>query len=166
LGLSGADTIAGAGSADLLDGGAGNDRLSGRGGNDVLMGQAGHDALSGGAGSDRLIGGSGDDVLTGGTGADVFSFRSAFGFDQVTDFQDGLDRIDLTFLREMNGGALVTMADLLVKNAKSGATIQLDLDGDRKADLLDLDGDGQVDSVTILLSGISARPVDAGDFLF
>jgi hypothetical protein len=81
------------------------------------------------------------------------------------DFQNGLDRLDLTFLREINGGA-ASLADLLVSSGKAGATIRLDLDGDRKADQLDLDGDGRADAVSILLSGVSARQVDAGDFLF
>ena len=165
LGLSGKDTLTGASRADLLDGGLGDDTLAGLGGNDVLMGQHGRDSLDGGAGDDRLIGGGGQDSLTGGAGADQFVFRDAWGADQVMDFQNGLDRLDLTFLREINGGA-ASLADLLVSSGKAGATIRLDLDGDRKADQLDLDGDGRADAVSILLSGVSARQVDAGDFLF
>jgi hypothetical protein len=48
----------------------------------------------------------------------VFVFRSAFGSDQVTDYQDGLDRLDLVFLRGLNGDEPATMADLLIRNEK------------------------------------------------
>lgn len=166
LGLSGADRISGASRGDLLDGGAGDDLLRGLGGDDRLMGQAGRDTLEGGDGADRLIGGAGDDALAGGAGADVFVFADAFGADRVTDWRDRADRLDLTDLREENGGLALTMADLLVSYAKAGATIRLDLDGDRRADLIDLDGDGRGDAVSVLLAGAAKGSVDAADFLF
>jgi Ca2+-binding RTX toxin-like protein len=69
---------------------------------DTLTGNAGANALGGGAGNDRLTGGLGHDTLTGGAGNDVFDFNalneSAVGAgnrDVITDFQSGLDDIDL-----------------------------------------------------------------------
>jgi Ca2+-binding RTX toxin-like protein len=69
---------------------------------DILTGNAGANALSGGAGNDRLTGDLGRDTLTGGAGNDVFDFNSvgesgvgAGVRDVITDFQRGLDVIDL-----------------------------------------------------------------------
>jgi Ca2+-binding RTX toxin-like protein len=69
---------------------------------DMLTGDAGANALSGGAGNDRLTGDLGRDTLTGGVGNDVFDFNaladSGVGAgvrDVITDFQRGLDAIDL-----------------------------------------------------------------------
>jgi Ca2+-binding RTX toxin-like protein len=66
------------------------DRVIGAGGNDVINGGDGNDALVGMGGSDRLTGGRGNDTLTGGEGADVFVFQSAFGVDQIADFDAGV----------------------------------------------------------------------------
>ncbi|MEF9605158.1 calcium-binding protein, partial [Paracoccus sp. PXZ] len=38
--------------------------------------------------------GRGNDILTGGAGADVFEFERGDGRDIVTDFQNGVDRLD------------------------------------------------------------------------
>ncbi|MCO6417185.1 hypothetical protein JYK14_13575 [Siccirubricoccus sp. KC 17139] len=64
-------------------------------GNDYLAGGGGGDTLSGGEGDDTLEGGTGDDALTGGAGADHFLFSANEGTDYVTDFQSGIDRIEL-----------------------------------------------------------------------
>ncbi len=74
-------------------------RLDGpTGGNldDRVLGGAGADTLSGGAGSDWLHDGGGLDVLTGGAGADVFVLAKDSQADRITDFQIGVDRIDLS----------------------------------------------------------------------
>ena len=70
---------------------------------DVLTGDAGANALIGGGGSDVLTGGLGRDTLTGGADRDVFDFNAlnetpvgAGARDVITDFQSGLDDIDLT----------------------------------------------------------------------
>jgi Ca2+-binding RTX toxin-like protein len=69
---------------------------------DTLTGNVVANALSGGGGNDRLMGGLGGDTLTGGAGADVFDYDaladSPVGVgsrDVITDFQRGLDDIDL-----------------------------------------------------------------------
>ncbi len=87
------DVGAGAGGADMLTGGAGND---------LIRGGEGDDVLSGSADDDVLIGGAGGDTMSGGTGADTFHYTAATdgaaaggntGFDRVTDFVGGTDRI-------------------------------------------------------------------------
>ncbi|HEX9858990.1 MAG TPA: calcium-binding protein, partial [Paracoccaceae bacterium] len=69
--------------------------IIGNGGNNQLQGGAGNDVLRGAAGMDLLFGGKGNDMLTGGGGADRFVFNTGDGHDTITDFQNGIDRIDL-----------------------------------------------------------------------
>jgi Ca2+-binding RTX toxin-like protein len=59
-----------------------------------LAGNSGNNTLKGMAGNDMLSGGKGADVLTGGTGSDTFIFKSGFGKDVVTDFENGKDHFD------------------------------------------------------------------------
>ena len=47
---------------------------------------------------DWLSGGTGTDTLTGGAGADTFAYFAGHGSDTITDFTDGEDVIDLSFL--------------------------------------------------------------------
>ena len=63
---------------------------------DRILGSAAADTLQGGAGADWLHDGAGQDVLTGGAGADVFVFARDGALDRITDFEDGVDRIDLS----------------------------------------------------------------------
>ncbi|MGJ8616369.1 MAG: M10 family metallopeptidase C-terminal domain-containing protein [Sulfitobacter sp.] len=72
--------------------------LSGTDNSDTIWGDDGDDQLLGGAGDDILRDGAGSDVLSGGAGADTFVFVSDGVRDTITDFQVGLDQIDLTRL--------------------------------------------------------------------
>ena len=101
--------------------------------------------LDGGSEDDFLHGGEGDDRLTGGAGADVFAFGAACGFDKLTDFTQGEDRIDLSSLEGMAG-----FDDLNV--ATYGATTVIDLTSY---------GCG-----TIRLDNTVADDLDAADFVF
>lgn len=98
-GNSVANTLTGGAGSDLLAGLGGDDRLFGGSGADSLHGNEGADSLFGGSGNDRLAGDLGDDVLAGGPGADVFVMRQGGGFDRVSDYADGQDRIDVSLLR-------------------------------------------------------------------
>lgn len=85
-----------------LTGNSVGNRITGNAADNLLDGKSGDDILDGGAGNDILIGGLGSDTLTGGDGADTFRFDSLkeVGIgnlrDIITDFQSGVDRIDLS----------------------------------------------------------------------
>ncbi len=62
---------------------------------DMLSGGVLNTDLSGGAGDDILIAGAGATTMTGGAGADIFVMQSGSGPTTITDFQAGVDRLDL-----------------------------------------------------------------------
>jgi Ca2+-binding RTX toxin-like protein len=95
---------------DSLGGTDAGETLSGGGGDDLIAGLGGDDTLSGGGGDDRLIDGARQDSLSGGDGADVFVFVADGETDRVTDFEDGLDRIDLSGLPMLYGIGQLTLA--------------------------------------------------------
>jgi hypothetical protein len=100
LGGRGNDTLNGNQGDDVLKGGRGRDFLNGAGGNDLIRGGMRDDRLLGGTGNDTLVGCRRNDVLTGGQGRDRFVYRSvADGRDRITDFELGIDVIDLSSLR-------------------------------------------------------------------
>ncbi|SFH68858.1 matrixin family metalloprotease [Albimonas pacifica] len=137
----GADLLGGGLGRDRLAGGAGADRLAGGRGDDALDGEAGRDRLAGGGGDDRLRGGDGRDRLLGGGGADLFVLDEAEGRrDAVADFTPGEDRIEV--LSGADG-----FAGLRLRERPDGALIR--------------DGDAR-----LLLEGVEASALDAGDFLF
>lgn len=89
--------------------GAGTDRLSnfenltGSAFNDRLTGSTGNNIIDDGLGNDLITGGRGIDILIGGGGSDTFDFNainemgnSASTRDLILDFEQGLDRIDLS----------------------------------------------------------------------
>ena len=110
FGEAGNDSIVGGDGVDYLNGGVGNDTITGDAGNDqlnggddqdMLLGGAGIDKLYGDNGNDTLTGGAGLDSLTGGAGADTFVFTALTDSttaapDQILDFAQGQDHIDLT----------------------------------------------------------------------
>lgn len=107
-----ANVIIGNSGSNTLAGRAGNDKLFGGDGSDILKGDAGRDRLDGGALDDRLIGSLGRDVQTGGLGSDTFVFTRMLdskagiaGRDVITDFQRGIDKIDLSAIDAVRGGA-------------------------------------------------------------
>lgn len=107
---------------DTVYGGDDADHLRGEAGNDVLFGGAGTDVVSGYDGKDRVDGGSGDDEVAGGAGADTFVFRRGDGSDEIIDFTEGVDRIeirsgadefaDLVFSL---GGRVISFADVQIE---------------------------------------------------
>ena len=97
LGSAYGDRLSGDNGANTLSGGAGNDTLLGMGGSDTLLGGAGNDVISGHGGNDVINGGAGDDRLSGGLGGwDRFAFEANWGKDTIVDYEDGVDKIDMT----------------------------------------------------------------------
>ncbi len=94
----------------------------------------GASTLTGGAGADTLKGHYNADVLTGGGGADVFLFDvTPWRAGHVTDFTVGVDRLDLTGLRELTGyTGSDPIADGYLSFRDNGAgdtQVYVDLDG-------------------------------------
>jgi Ca2+-binding RTX toxin-like protein len=97
---------------DTLNGLAGNDSLLGGIGNDIINGGDGDDWLLGGAGGDTLNGGAGRDSWTGNAGNDTFKFNNvsdsgltAATRDAIVDFVIGQDKLDLSGIDAITGGA-------------------------------------------------------------
>ena len=107
------------GRGSMLNADAAGGPLSGTGAADILAGRGGADILNGGAGDDIIIDGPGADILTGGAGADDFVFVRDDQRDVITDFQPGLDRIDLTGLDQQ-----WDLADLIVLPRPWGAELR------------------------------------------
>ena len=94
----------------------------GGGGDDTLLGGGGLDTLSGGDGNDRIAGYGRADTLTGGAGSDTFVYLAVSDStneqganDVITDFQSGVDRIDLAGV----SGARVS----IVRNGDGSSTL-------------------------------------------
>ena len=131
-------TLVGISQIDLR---GGSDTLIASSGNDVIFGGTGHDNITAGAGDDTIYGGEHNDVLTGGSGADSFVFSGTFGTDTVTDFELGVDVLDLS-------GTNLQFADLTI--TQSGVDALVDT------------GNGN----TILLQGIQVANLTENDFVF
>jgi hypothetical protein len=140
-------------SIENLIGGSGNNTFLGNGDANRLDGGAGRDTLDGRAGDDVLIGGLDMDTLTGGAGSDTFVFNTiadskrGASADRITDFQSGLDKIDLSGIDAISGtatndaftfigtGAFTKKAgELRYSTSSSGTTIAGDVNGDGLAD--------------------------------
>ncbi|WGM46192.1 Mannuronan C5-epimerase AlgE2 [Brevundimonas sp. NIBR10] len=77
----------------------------------TLNGTSGQDTLVGGPLNDVLIGGGGRDTLTGGAGADIFRYLETSdsrvgALDAITDFETGIDLIDLTAINPTSVSAI------------------------------------------------------------
>ncbi len=100
-GTTASEQLNGSSANDQIFGLAGNDLLLGNDGNDYLSGDDGSDELRGGNGDDTLDGGNGNDRYVGGAGADTFriSLESTTANNEISDFELGIDHIDLSLLR-------------------------------------------------------------------
>jgi len=158
--IFGFEAAAGGAGDDLIYGNKTANSLLGLEGIDTLFGLGGNDFLSGGDQSDLLIGGNGKDTLsnsgTGGPDGDLDLFVylalsdstvAKAGRDLISDFEDGVDKIDLLNLDAISGGSNDTFSfigtnvafsgaagELRVMQNASGAVVQGDVNGDGKAD--------------------------------
>jgi len=89
-------------------------RIVGTNGNDSLVGTSSADTIEGLAGNDTLVGLGSSDTLVGGTGADVFVMEAGGGNDTVTDFEDGVDKINVETLATSFAGVTVTADGTIV----------------------------------------------------
>jgi len=98
---------------DVFHGADGDDKVVARAGDDQLFGGGGNDTLVAGEGNDILSGGTGADVLIGEQGADIFKYTAVeessgalvngvLQIDDITDFTQGVDKIDLSAI-DANG---------------------------------------------------------------
>ncbi len=110
-GGQGDDSLNGVEDDDQLFGGVGDDTLIGDLGVDTLRGGGGNDSMLGGAGKDSLHGNAGDDTMTGGAAVDVFIFGRGNGADEITDFANDIDKLDLRVLGYASLAALAADGD-------------------------------------------------------
>jgi Ca2+-binding RTX toxin-like protein len=163
----GNDALVGGGGDDRLLGGEGSDTLDGGIGNDQLDGGAANDTLNGREGDDILVGGAGKDLLTGGTGADTFFFnfgdtsQSLSSLDKITDFQTGIDVIDVhtvagpltaaAYSEATIGSSVFTDALTLAKTMMGGGKVAAFVAGTTDGWVFwDGNGDGLIDQSVIL----------------
>jgi Ca2+-binding RTX toxin-like protein len=142
---AGNDVVTGNDAANRLETGAGNDTLNGGAGNDILIAGAGFDQITGGAGADRF-------VFT--SAADSFSATDPTQFDRITDFEQGVDKIDLDALK----GVFVGTANF---SGRAGEVRFGSFGGDTLIQL-DTDGDGDSD-FNVMLTGNKVLTID--DFI-
>jgi Ca2+-binding RTX toxin-like protein len=97
--------------------------------NNHLDGNSAVNVIQGLAGKDRLDGHKGNDILFGGTQADVFVFGKGYEDDTITDFETGLDRIDLrgsdiSSFAYFKAHAIDTGADITLHAGKDSLRIE------------------------------------------
>lgn len=150
FGEDGRDLIFGHGGDDVALGGNGNDQIYGNEGNDTLYGQAGNDNIRGGTGDDEIDGGLGNDAMRGGDGADIFVIGEVSGNDRIFDFQNGVDKIDISELG-VDAGSFADALDDATSRFFFFST---------RIDLTEFGGDG-----SILLVGVNESQIDVTDFI-
>ncbi|WP_133251617.1 M10 family metallopeptidase C-terminal domain-containing protein [Zavarzinia aquatilis] len=148
-----------------------NDTLTGTDAKNSLFGGAGVDRISGGGGVDRLDGGDGNDRMTGGEGRDLFVWgaetpaRLLVGDkDTITDFEHGIDRIDLRAINIHDGYAMTADNFTWIgDSALSGAAGELHYRYSTENTLIEGTLHTGSQKFTIVLSGLVT--LDRGDFL-
>lgn len=130
--------------ADDLRGDGNNNGIYGNTGNDQIFGRGGDDKLNGAEGDDMINGQAGNDLLIGGVGADIFKFDIAnAGDDVITDFQSGIDTIQLSAAT-----GIISFAELETYVSKQDEDMRIDLE----------------EGGSILILGANA--LESSDFLF
>jgi Ca2+-binding RTX toxin-like protein len=160
---SGFENVQGSAFNDKIVGSDVANTLSGMGGNDILMGLAGDDVIFGGEGKDYIFAGIGADSVSGGSWTDVFIWKkvdeSVFTGgkpqDVITDFEQNLDRIDLSALD-------IALSDLLVKDGQTMDGASYSFVG------IDANHNGGFDEGEFAIAVKMAQDahLNAGDFIF
>ena len=160
IGTSGDDTMIGP-SYNNGFGGTRGTTLDGRGGADALSGGFYADTLLGGAGLDVLTGGGGRDILTGGADADAFVYldrtdsAARLGIDRITDFDPGVDVIDLSAIDARPIGNTGDQAFVFIGSAAFSAEgqVRFEQQGNKTFVLVNIEG-RRGDEMRIELSGL------------
>ncbi|MEM9431847.1 MAG: hypothetical protein AAGA32_20560 [Pseudomonadota bacterium] len=129
------------GGDDLVFAGESGATVAAGDGADGMLGGAGADFFDGGAGADTMVGRGGVNTLTGGAGADRFVITDRTEETTITDFETGIDVLDLSVFDAT--GALV-----LSRLSETADGVRLDL------------GPGEV-----LFDGLTFADLDPGDVL-
>lgn len=148
-GRKGNDDMYGGDGSDDMRGNDGDDTMTGNQGNDIMRGGRGDDEMSGGSGADTIMGGKGEDTLTGNGGEDVFVFARRSGDDEITDFNNNTDKLDLSAFAVTSSSDL-NNAGVIVANG-AGSII----------DLTQIGGDG-----VIYVEDMSTAQWNNADFVF
>ncbi len=106
------------------------DNINSGGGDDYLQGSRYDNVIVAGAGDDLIRSLQGDDTLTGGLGADTFVYKSydLSGLDTITDFEIGIDFLDLSFMAYGKDDNTF-LAQLLATETDGDTTLAVDLNG-------------------------------------
>ena len=99
------------------------EKLTGTSGADIIDGKGGNDRIIGKGGSDIIIDGDGADILIGDGGRDVFQFVEDGRFDEIRDYDQGYDKIDLSAFDNVFG-----LSDLRFMEFSSGLMIYVNDD--------------------------------------
>jgi Ca2+-binding RTX toxin-like protein len=102
--------IAGTAANDTIQANDLGNKIYAKNGNDIVKGGAGADFIDGGAGLDSLFGGSGHDTF-------YFSSSNDAKGDSILDFVHGSDRIDLSKIDAVAGGATNDMFSFIEAGA-------------------------------------------------
>jgi len=157
-GGAGNDTLIGGKDKDFVDGGIGNDLVRGDLDADIVRGGDGNDSLFGGRGTDQLFGDAGDDflsgdrdndTLTGGLGRDTFVLSTGGGLDVITDFEKGIDLIQLP--ADLNFDAIS------IQSIGSNAVITIKSTSEQLAQLNNVQG-SSITRANFAGSGVQAEP--------
>jgi Ca2+-binding RTX toxin-like protein len=98
--------------------------------------------MDGGDGDDRLQGSATSDFFTGGAGVDRFVFGPAWGSDTISDFEDGVELIDLS-------ASGLTFGDLTIFDEFGFGDTTIESSAGR-----------------IVLTGVAVESVTQADFVF
>lgn len=112
--------------------------VEGTTGDDILSGSVFSSMLTGGDGDDILIAGIGATTMTGGAGADIFVMKYGSELTTITDFQAGVDRLDmfdylflrspqqLTFTPTAQGARVEYRSEVVELQSQSGTPLTLE----------------------------------------
>jgi Ca2+-binding RTX toxin-like protein len=135
----------------------------------IFNSTSGKDTFTGGSNSDIFNAGAEADTFTGNGGADIFNFTSASdspvsGFDTITDFQPGLDKISLFEISGTNGKTFDFVGTTAFTDASSGPANVVEARENSDGDLeIDINDNG---SANMKIALTNDPTLSDSDFLF